>query len=54
MIEVVGIREDGSLIPSASAGNNRTWLDRADAIIIEVLRDSCGKPTPHLTGEPCQ
>ncbi|MHA7178329.1 hypothetical protein ACX80D_16960 [Arthrobacter sp. Sr24] len=49
--EVVGIREDGSLIPSATVGKNRTWLDRADAMIIEVLRDSCGKPTPHLTGE---
>ncbi|WP_104108681.1 acetyl-CoA hydrolase/transferase family protein [Arthrobacter sp. N199823] len=36
IIEVVGIREDGSLIPSSSVGNNKTWLDMADAVIIEV------------------
>ena len=38
MIEVVGIRDDGSLIPSSSVGNNKTWLDRADQIILEVNR----------------
>ncbi|MHA7271779.1 acetyl-CoA hydrolase/transferase family protein [Arthrobacter sp. HLT1-20] len=36
IIEVVGIREDGTLIPSSSVGNNKTWLDMADAVIIEV------------------
>ncbi|MCW2273178.1 succinate CoA transferase [Rhodoblastus acidophilus] len=36
IIEVVGIREDGSLIPSSSVGNNKTWLDCADKVIIEV------------------
>ena len=36
IIEVVGIREDGQLIPSSSVGNNKTWLDMADAVIIEV------------------
>lgn len=36
VIEVVGIREDGSLIPSTSIGNNKTWLDCADKVIIEV------------------
>lgn len=36
VIEVVGIREDGSLIPSTSIGNNKTWLECADKVIIEV------------------
>ena len=36
IIEVTGIRADGSLIPSSSVGNNKTWLDRADKIILEV------------------
>ncbi|MEG1030138.1 MAG: acetyl-CoA hydrolase/transferase C-terminal domain-containing protein, partial [Brevundimonas sp.] len=36
VVEVSGIREDGSLIPSSSIGNNKTWLDRADRIILEV------------------
>jgi succinyl-CoA:acetate CoA-transferase len=38
LIEVTGIREDGSLIPSSSVGNNKTWLDRADKVILEVNR----------------
>ncbi|GEO81349.1 acetyl-CoA hydrolase/transferase family protein [Pararhodospirillum oryzae] len=36
VIEIVGIHEDGSLIPSSSVGNNKTWLDRASRIILEV------------------
>ena len=36
VIEVAGIREDGSLIPSSSVGNNKTWLDRAHGVILEV------------------
>ncbi|HWU03549.1 MAG TPA: acetyl-CoA hydrolase/transferase family protein [Novosphingobium sp.] len=36
LIEVTGIREDGSLIPSSSVGNNKTWLDRAKQVILEV------------------
>ena len=36
IIEVVGIREDGSLIPSSSAGNNKTWIEQADKVILEV------------------
>jgi succinyl-CoA:acetate CoA-transferase len=36
VIEIVGIREDGTLIPSSSIGNNKTWLDRADKVILEV------------------
>jgi succinyl-CoA:acetate CoA-transferase len=36
VIEVAGILEDGRLIPSSSVGNNKTWLDQADQIILEV------------------
>jgi succinyl-CoA:acetate CoA-transferase len=36
VIEVAGIRADGSLIPSSSVGNNKTWLDRASKVILEV------------------
>jgi succinyl-CoA:acetate CoA-transferase len=36
VIEVAGILEDGRLIPSSSVGNNKTWLDQADKIILEV------------------
>jgi len=36
VVEVAGIRANGSLIPSSSVGNNKTWLDRADQIILEV------------------
>lgn len=38
VVEVAGIREDGSLIPSSSVGNNKTWLDRASQVILEVNR----------------
>ena len=36
VVEVVGILPDGRLIPSSSVGNNKTWLDQADQIILEV------------------
>ena len=36
IIEVSGIHTDGSLIPSSSVGNNKTWLDRAEKVILEV------------------
>jgi succinyl-CoA:acetate CoA-transferase len=36
VIEVAGILPDGRLIPSSSVGNNKTWLDQADKIILEV------------------
>ena len=36
LVEVSGITEDGSLIPSSSIGNNKTWLDQAEKIILEV------------------
>ncbi len=41
VVEVSGIREDGSLIPSSSIGNNMTWLEQADKIILEV---NCWQP----------
>ncbi|PXF32461.1 acetyl-CoA hydrolase [Pokkaliibacter plantistimulans] len=36
VIEVAGILEDGRLIPSSAVGNNKTWIEQADKIIIEV------------------
>jgi succinyl-CoA:acetate CoA-transferase len=36
VVEVSGITADGELIPSSSVGNNKTWLDQADAVILEV------------------
>lgn len=36
LIEVTAILPDGSLVPSTSIGNNKTWLDQADRIILEV------------------
>jgi len=36
LIEVAGITADGELIPSSSVGNNKTWIDRADRVILEV------------------
>ena len=38
VVEVTGIRPDGTLIPSSSVGNNKTWLDRAEKVILEVNR----------------
>jgi len=36
VVEVSAIREDGLLVPSTSVGNNKTWLDLARRVIIEV------------------
>ncbi|WP_096704869.1 acetyl-CoA hydrolase/transferase family protein [Magnetospirillum sp. 15-1] len=36
VVEVAGVTEDGKLIPSSSVGNNKTWLDQADKVILEV------------------
>jgi succinyl-CoA:acetate CoA-transferase len=36
VIEVTGITADGKLIPSTSVGNNKTWIDQADKVILEV------------------
>jgi succinyl-CoA:acetate CoA-transferase len=36
VVEVSGIHANGSLIPSSSVGNNKTWLDRASKVILEV------------------
>jgi succinyl-CoA:acetate CoA-transferase len=38
LVEVSAIREDGLLVPSSSVGNNKTWLDLADKVILEVNR----------------
>ena len=36
IVEVSGVSADGGLIPSTSVGNNRTFLDHAKRVIIEV------------------
>src|SRR3954452_1772736 len=36
VVEVSGITEDGLLVPSSSIGNNKTWLDQADRVVLEV------------------
>src|SRR3712207_1983396 len=36
LVEVSGITEDGDLVPSASVGNNKTWIDLADRVVLEV------------------
>ena len=36
VIEVAGITANGELIPSSSVGNNKTWIDQADKVILEV------------------
>lgn len=36
VIEISAINEDGSLVPSSSVGNNNTWLDLAERVILEV------------------
>jgi succinyl-CoA:acetate CoA-transferase len=36
LIEIAGVTADGALIPSSSVGNNSTWIDVADRVILEV------------------
>jgi succinyl-CoA:acetate CoA-transferase len=36
VVEVVGVTENGDLIPSSSVGNNKTWIDQAKKVILEV------------------
>ncbi|WP_031404608.1 acetyl-CoA hydrolase/transferase family protein [Thiomonas sp. FB-Cd] len=36
VVEVAGILDDGRLVPSSSVGNNKTWLEQADKVILEV------------------
>ncbi len=36
IIEVTAILEDGRVVPSSSMGNNTTWIERAEKVILEV------------------
>ncbi|HSR64846.1 MAG TPA: propionyl-CoA--succinate CoA transferase, partial [Xanthomonadaceae bacterium] len=38
LVEVAGINADGTLVPSSSVGNNKTWLELAGRVILEVNR----------------
>ncbi|OBY87400.1 acetyl-CoA hydrolase/transferase family protein [Delftia sp. JD2] len=43
VVEVLGVTEDGRLIPSTAVGNNKTWLEIADKVILEVNTKPPGK-----------
>ena len=36
VIEVAGVLPDGRLVPTTSVGNNKTWIEQADHVILEV------------------
>jgi len=36
LIEVAAVLQDGRLLPSSSIGNNKTWIDQAERVILEV------------------
>ena len=36
LVEVADVTADGALVPSSSVGNNATWIDMADRVILEV------------------
>ncbi|MDO6563790.1 acetyl-CoA hydrolase/transferase family protein [Amphritea sp. 1_MG-2023] len=36
VIEVAAIHADGRIVPSSSVGNNKTWVEQADKVILEV------------------
>jgi len=36
LIEVTAVLEDGRMVPSSSLGNNKTWIEQAERVIIEV------------------
>ena len=38
VVEASAILEDGALVPTTSVGNNKTWLDLAKKVVIEVNR----------------
>ena len=38
VVEVTAALPDGVLVPSTSVGNNKTWLDQAERVILEVNR----------------
>ena len=46
VVEVLGILPDGRLIPSSAVGNNKTWLEIADKVILEVNT----KPSAKMEG----
>lgn len=36
LIEVTAVLEDGRLVPSSSVGNNKTWIEQSERVILEV------------------
>ncbi len=47
VVEVAGVTENGEMIPSASIGNNKTWLDVADKVITRSTRGPGGDVRHH-------
>lgn len=47
VVEVTAITEEGWLIPSSSVGMNRTYLENADKIILEVNSLAVRGPVRH-------
>ncbi len=47
LVEVTAILEDGRLVPSSSLGNNRTWIDQAEKVILEVNSLAAGRTGGH-------
>ena len=57
VVEVAGIRPDGTLIPSSSAGNNKTWLDRAQRVSSKSTRGRTKRwreCTASITAQRCR
>jgi succinyl-CoA:acetate CoA-transferase len=40
VVEVTAALPDGLLVPSSSVGNNKTWLDQAERVILESTTGS--------------
>ena len=53
IVEVSGITESGELIPAASVGNNKTWLDVAEKVILEV-NSAIPSHLPRRPGQGCR
>jgi len=48
IVEAAGITGNGELIPSTSVGNNKTWIDQAKNVIVEVnARQAAGLDGMH-------
>lgn len=49
VVEVTAVLPDGLLVPSSSVGNNKTWLEQADRVILEVNHGSRASSRASMT-----